>query len=92
MAACSCQVVQSKKINTHADIFICNDVVGARKKLERSIAAIVDLEEGHIINENDLHLLSPGDGFKWTEKDSIIGKKLKMKVSKDEIIYSQYLL
>jgi len=74
------------------DIFICNDVVGARKKLERSIAAIVDLEEGHIINENDLHLLSPGDGFKWTEKDSIIGKKLKMKVSKDEIIYSQYLL
>ena len=73
------------------DIFMCDNVATARIKLERSIAANIDLEKGHIINENDLHLLSPGDGFKWIEKEKVIGKKLIGRVPKDEIIYPNIL-
>lgn len=68
-------------------IFIEDSVIGARTKLERSIATLRDLPKNHLISENDIHLLSPGDGFKWTDKDQIIGKKLVKALTKDEIIY-----
>lgn len=73
------------------EIFICDDVSETRKKLERSIATIRDLVSGHIISENDLHLLSPGDGYKWIEKDMVIGKRIKTSISKDKIIYKDIL-
>jgi sialic acid synthase SpsE len=69
------------------EIFIEASVEAAREKLERSIATIKPLEKGHLLTENDIHLLSPGDGFKWSQKDSIIGKRLRASLSKDEIIY-----
>ena len=53
----------------------------------QSIATIRDLEAGHILTENDIHLLSPGDGFKWNNRDIILGKRLKNNLPKDEIIY-----
>ncbi|MBQ4913416.1 N-acetylneuraminate synthase family protein [Maribacter sp. MMG018] len=73
------------------DIFIEDSVKTARCKLERSIATIKPLEEGHILTENDIHLLSPGDGFKWVEKDQILGKRLIKPLPKDEIIYPNNL-
>lgn len=69
------------------EIFIEASVEAAREKLERSIATIKPLEKGHLLTENDIHLLSPGDGFIWSQKDSIIGKRLRASLSKDEIIY-----
>ncbi|MAU14726.1 MAG: shikimate dehydrogenase [Muricauda sp.] len=69
------------------NIFIEDSVKIARVKLERSIATIRDLEAGHILTENDIHLLSPGDGFKWNNRDIILGKRLKNNLPKDEIIY-----
>lgn len=69
------------------EIFIEDSVGAAREKLERSVAAIKPLEQGHLITENDIHLLSPGDGIKWSEKDSIIGKRLRTSLPKNEIIY-----
>ncbi len=69
------------------DVFIAESVKGAKEKLERSIATIKNLASGHILTEKDFHLLSPGDGYKWHQKDEIIGKKLIEALPKDEIIY-----
>jgi sialic acid synthase len=68
-------------------IFVNEKVEGTRIKLERSIATLRNIASGEIITENDLHLLSPGDGFKWTEKNSIIGKKALTAIPANEIIY-----
>ncbi|MEZ5196501.1 MAG: N-acetylneuraminate synthase family protein [Bacteroidales bacterium] len=68
-------------------IFVSDVIEETKTKLERSIAAIRNIEKGEIISDSDIHLLSPGDGFKWTEKDKIIGKAAKMDIPRDEIIY-----
>lgn len=73
------------------DLYIDRSVAASKVKLERSIASNKDLKVGHIITENDIHMLSPGDGFKWSERSLLIGKKLKMFIPKNEIIYPKYL-
>lgn len=73
------------------EIKIEESVKVAREKLERSIATLRALPEGHIITINDIHLLSPGDGIKWMDKDQLLGKKLKAAMPKDEIIYKSKL-
>ncbi len=69
------------------EIKIEESVKVAREKLERSVATKTSLKEGHIITMNDIHLLSPGDGVKWINKDKIIGKKLINDLPENEIIY-----
>ena len=73
------------------DIFIDPSVNLAKKKLERSVASNKKLKKGTIISEKDIHLLCPGDGIKWSEKDTIIGKTLNKDVAKNEIIYKSDL-
>ncbi|MDR7208992.1 N-acetylneuraminate synthase family protein [Flavobacterium piscis] len=73
------------------EIFIADSVHSAKVKLERSIATLKDLKKGHVISEVDLHLLSPGDGLKWDEKEQLIGQVLKQDVSANEIIYSDFI-
>ncbi|MGZ3885088.1 MAG: N-acetylneuraminate synthase family protein, partial [Bacteroidia bacterium] len=73
------------------EIFIEPSVMASRIKLERSIASIKDLKAGHIITEADIHMLSPGDGFKWAEKNSVIGKKLLSDLPGNEIIYPKHI-
>lgn len=73
------------------DIFISESVVGAKLKLERSIATNTNLDKGHIITEKDIHLLSPGDGFKWYERNKVIGKMIIKPLAQDEIIYKENL-
>ena len=73
------------------DLYIDRSVAASKVKLERSIASNKDLEVGHIITEDDIHMLSPGDGFKWAERMQLIGKTLKTAVPKNEIIYPKYL-
>lgn len=73
------------------EIFIEPEVSGSKVKLERSIASLRKLKKGEKINETDIHLISPGDGFKWRDKHEIIGKELICDVEKDEIIYQNYL-
>ena len=73
------------------DLYIDRSVAASKVKLERSIASNKDLEMGHIITEDDIHMLSPGDGFKWAERTQLIGKTLKTAVPKNEIIYPKYL-
>lgn len=73
------------------DIFIVKDTETAKIKLERSIATKRNMQVGEIITENDIHMLSPGDGFKWSEKNEILGRKLISSVSENEVIYKHYL-
>jgi sialic acid synthase len=74
------------------ELYIERNVIESKNKLERSIATKRDMKEGEIVTENDIHLLSPGDGFKWSEKENVIGKKMKKSVSKNEVIYPKDLL
>lgn len=69
------------------EIFIEPSVKIAREKLERSIAVNKELLVGEIIKEDDLHMLSPGDGFKWSERHLLIDKKVIKTIPKDEIVY-----
>jgi len=73
------------------EIFIEPSVATAKNKLERSIATNRHLRKGEIIQESDIHLLSPGDGYKWSEKQSVIGKVLIDDISENEVIYPKYL-
>ena len=68
-------------------IFAEEAVKATRLKLERSIATTRQIEAGEEITEKDIHLLSPGDGFKWLQKDLVIGKKAKKQIPANEIIY-----
>lgn len=73
------------------DIYIDKSVAASRIKLERSIATLRDMKKGDIITEKDLHMLSPGDGFKWSQLNDVVGKKLAQDIAANEVIYPQYL-
>jgi len=69
------------------DLFIDKSVKSAKNKLERSIATKREMKKGEIITESDLHLLSPGDGYKWDQRNEILGKSLSVDIPANEIIY-----
>ncbi len=73
------------------ELFIEPSVKSAKNKLERSIATKRKIMKGEIINESDIHLLSPGDGFKWVEKNEVIGKSASCDIPENEIIYKQLI-
>ena len=66
-------------------------VESTRIKLERSIASKRLVRKGEIIQLEDLHLLSPGDGYKWKQRDQLIGKVAVQDIPANEIIYKQLL-
>lgn len=59
----------------------------ARNKLERSIATKRTMAAGELISEADLQMLSPGDGFKWSQRDQLIGRRCRVEIAANEIIY-----
>lgn len=68
-------------------IFIEDSVKVAREKLERSIATKREIKAGELVTEDNLHMLSPGNGLKWAQRDLILGKIVKTTIPQDEIIY-----
>ena len=74
------------------DIFIVQDTSSAKEKLERSIASNRKINAGEVIHESDIHMLSPGDGFKWAEKELVIGEKVKKNIEANEIIYKENII
>lgn len=68
------------------NMFINPSVSAAKQKLERSIATNKFIDKGSIIKKEDLHLLSPGTGFRWSEREQVIGKKAKIAIPKNELI------
>lgn len=69
------------------ELFVEPAVQQARVKLERSVASKTDLKKGHLLTEDDLHLLSPGDGIRWADRHAMLGKRLTQDVPANEIIY-----
>ncbi len=69
------------------EIFIDPTVMSSRTKLERSIATRRLIKKDEIIKLEDVHMLSPGDGFKWVDRDKVIGAKALRDLTKDEVIY-----
>ncbi len=69
------------------DIYIEKSVESSKIKLERSIATKHNMAAGEVIKGDDIHMLSPGDGFKWDEKEKVVGKVLKHDIKANEIIY-----
>jgi len=69
-----------------------NEIVAeTRTKLERSVATIRTIAVGETISENDLHMLSPGNGYKWTDRSQIVGKRALVVIPANEIIYPEML-
>lgn len=73
------------------DLYIDKSVAASKVKLERSIATKRDMKTGEILTEQDIHMLSPGDGFKWNQKDEVLGKHLIKDIPANEIIYKEFL-
>ena len=72
-------------------LYIDPAVASAKVKLERSIATRHTLYPGDIIKESDLHLLSPGDGYKWVDRSQVVGRMVEKEIPRNEIIYPDAL-
>jgi len=55
-------------------------VAPARTKLERSLASARPLQPGQILTEDDLLMLSPGNGLPWRERGQLLGRKVKQPI------------
>lgn len=73
------------------DLYIDRSVGAAKEKLERSIASRRDIAPGETITEADVHMLSPGDGFKWAEREAVIGHRALAPIPANEIIYKSLI-
>lgn len=73
------------------DLYIDPAVESAKVKLERSIATRHALPAGHVLTEEDIHLLSPGDGYRWSRKAEVLGRTLATDLPADTIIYPESL-
>ncbi len=72
-------------------IFMAEGIEAAKKKLQRSIATRRALQAGQTISEDDIHMLSPGDGFSWSERTAVIGRTVTQSIGANEIIYQEML-
>ncbi len=73
------------------EMFVSEAVAETKIKLERSVASTRMIKKGEVIGEEDLHLLSPGDGFKWEERNKVLKKEALRDIPKDEIIYENMI-
>lgn len=73
------------------DLYIDKSVENSKIKLERSIATKREIKQGELIKTEDLHMLSPGDGYKWSQITEVVGKTAKVDIPKNEVIYPKYL-
>jgi sialic acid synthase SpsE len=74
------------------EIFISEGARDSITKLERSIATRVHIKKGDVIQLKNIHLLSPGDGYKWVDRHKIIGKVAREDIAMDEIIYKKHIM
>ena len=58
----------------------------ARVKLERSVATRRPIAKGSQIIEDDLWLLSPGNGLRWSQREKLIGRTALEDIPANELI------
>lgn len=73
------------------ELFFSDAAVTTRSKLERSLATKRPMKAGERINEADIHLLSPGTGFRWLDRHKVIGRMITRDLDADQIILPQFL-
>lgn len=73
------------------DLYIDKSVAVSKEKLERSIATINEVKAGEILSENNLHMLSPGDGYKWSQLNEVVGRVAATDIPANEIVYPKFL-
>jgi len=54
-------------------------------RIGRSLAINRDVPAGHVVTRNDLVMVSPGTGMRWSEKDLVIGRALNHPMKKNEL-------
>ena len=64
-------------------------IMSVKNKLERSVATNKPIKKGSIIKDEDIQMLSPGDGYKWSQKNLVVGKKALVDIPENEIIYQK---
>jgi len=55
----------------------------AKIKLARSITSKIDIAKGTVLTDNMICLKSPGDGIKWNDRSTIVGKKALINIQAD---------
>lgn len=63
-----------------------DSVAAAKEKLERSLAFKENLYAGEIVKAEHLHMISPGNGYKWSDRDKFIGQRTIDQVSKNTLV------
>lgn len=58
----------------------------AKEKLERSLAYNKDIKKGTVITEQDLHMISPGNGLKWSDRDKVVGRPAAKDIEKNTLV------
>jgi 3-deoxy-D-glycero-D-galacto-nononate 9-phosphate synthase len=74
------------------DLFMEEGVMSAKTKLERSVAVKRDVKAGEILREDDLFLMSPGNGYRWRDRNKVIGRKTIKDIPNGEIITEDLLV
>jgi len=63
-----------------------SSVAVAKEKLERSLAYKRDIEPGETITEKDLHMISPGNGLRWSDRNKIVGSMTNSLLEKNTLV------
>jgi len=63
-----------------------DSVATAKEKLERSLAIKTKLKEGDRVKEEDLHMISPGNGYKWQDKNKFIDRMANREIEPNTLI------
>lgn len=71
------------------EIFRDDSVTAAKEKLERSLALKNELKVGDKIKEEDLHMISPGNGYKWQDRDKFIGRMVNRSIESNTLIVDE---
>jgi sialic acid synthase len=73
------------------ELFMEPSVAAAKNKLERSIAAKRSIKVGEVITEDDLHMLSPGTGYRWVQRVDVVGRVAVREIGRDELVLPEHI-
>jgi sialic acid synthase len=73
------------------ELFMEPSVAAAKNKLERSIAAKRSIKGGEVITEDDLHMLSPGTGYRWVQRVDVVGRVAVREIGRDELVLPEHI-
>jgi N-acetylneuraminate synthase/N,N'-diacetyllegionaminate synthase len=57
-----------------------------KKTIRKSLHAAVDIDAGEVLTEDHIKIVRPADGLSPSELDTVLGRKLSVKVDEDEPI------